>query len=69
MSRVEYLGADRLIYGTLIGDYSDQKVIARLPVTVTEKIDAGARYDFTVPERELQFFDEATELRTSPQPV
>jgi len=69
VSRVEYLGADRLIYGTLVGDYSDQKVIARLPVTVTEKIDAGTRYDFTVPEQELRFFDKTTELRTSPQPV
>ena len=69
VSRVEYLGADRLIYGTLIGDYSDQKVIARLPVTVTEKIDAGARYDFTVPEQELRFFDKASELRASPRPV
>ena len=69
VSRVEYLGADRLIYGTLVGDYSDQKVIARLPVTVTEKIAAGARYDFTVPQQELRFFDKATELRTAPRPV
>ena len=26
VTRVEDLGADRLIYGTLIGDFSDQKV-------------------------------------------
>src|ERR1043166_7486098 len=37
VTRLEYLGADRLIYGTLVGDYSDQKVIARLPVTVPDR--------------------------------
>mgnify|MGYP003694116707 FL=1 len=31
VTRVEYLGADRLLYGTLGGAFSDQKVIARLP--------------------------------------
>ncbi len=69
VGRVEYLGADRLIYGTLVGDYSEQKVIARLPVTVTEKIAPGARYDFTVPEPELRFFDPSTELRIAPRQV
>src|SRR6266508_2755006 len=57
VTRVEYLGADRLIYGTLIGDFSDQKVIARLPATVTVKIEPGKSYDFAVQEGELRFFD------------
>jgi multiple sugar transport system ATP-binding protein len=69
VTRVEYLGADRLIYGTLIGDFSDQKVIARLPATVTVKIEPATSYDFTVPEHELRFFDKTTELRIAPQPV
>ncbi|HWP24096.1 MAG TPA: ABC transporter ATP-binding protein [Candidatus Binatia bacterium] len=69
VTRVEYLGADRLIYGTLIGDFSDQKVIARLPAAVTVKIEPARSYEFTVPESELRFFDPATELRISPQPV
>jgi multiple sugar transport system ATP-binding protein len=69
VTRVEYLGADRLIYGTLIGDFSDQKVIARLPATVTVKIEPATSYDFTVPESELKFFDTATELRIAPRPV
>ncbi len=69
VTRVEYLGADRLIYGTLIGDFSEQKVIARLPATVTAKIEPSKTYQFTVPERELRFFDPSTELSISPQPL
>jgi len=69
VARVEYLGADRLIYGTLIGDFSDQKVIGRLPATVTVKIEPATSYDFTVPESELKFFDAATELRIAPRSV
>jgi multiple sugar transport system ATP-binding protein len=69
VTRVEYLGADRLIYGTLIGDFSDQKVLARLPSTVTIKIEPGTSCDFTVPESELKFFDPSTELRIAPRPV
>jgi len=69
VTRVEYLGADRLIYGTLIGDFSDQKVIARLPATVTVKIEPGKSYDFAVQEGELRFFDKSTELRMPPQPI
>ena len=68
-TRVEYLGADRLIYGTLIGDFSDQKVIARLPAAVTVKIEPAKSYEFTVPVNELRFFDSSTELRISPQSV
>jgi multiple sugar transport system ATP-binding protein len=69
VTRVEYLGADRLIYGTLIGDFSDQKVIARLPATVTVKIEPGKSYDFAVQEGEVRFFDKSTELRMPAQPI
>jgi len=69
VTRVEYLGADRLIYGTLIGDYSDQKVIARLPATVTATIAPATSYDFTVQETKLSFYDKSTERRTAPQPI
>jgi multiple sugar transport system ATP-binding protein len=69
VTRMEYLGADRLIYGTLIGDFSDQKVIARLPSTVTVKIEPQLRYDFSVLQTELRFFDTETELRIAPRPV
>ncbi len=63
VTRIEYLGADRLLYGTLEGAFADQKVIARLPSTVTASIEPGTGYEFTVEERELKFFDPSTELR------
>jgi multiple sugar transport system ATP-binding protein len=63
VTRVEYLGADRLLYGTLGGAFADQKVIARLPSTVSVNIEPGTIYDFSVDERELKFFDTSTELR------
>jgi multiple sugar transport system ATP-binding protein len=67
ITRVEYLGADRLLYGILRGAFSDQKVIARLPSTVTVAIKPETTYDFTVEEKELKFFDKSTELRISAQ--
>jgi len=68
VTRVEYLGADRLLYGTLAG-FSDEKVIARLPSTVSVSIDAEKTYDFAVEEKELKFFDAKTELRVAARPL
>jgi multiple sugar transport system ATP-binding protein len=69
VTRVENLGADRLLYGTLGGAFADQKVIARLPSTVTVSIEPGRNYDFTVEEKELKFFDTSTELRILARPL
>jgi multiple sugar transport system ATP-binding protein len=69
VARVEYLGADRLLYGVLEGKFQDARAIGRLPSTVALPIEARRRYDFAVPERELKFFDRATGLRTAPRPV
>ncbi len=69
VTRVEYLGADRLLYGTLNGVFAEQKVIARLPSTVTVDIEAQKAYDFTIEEKELKFFDTSTELRIAARPL
>ncbi len=69
VTRVEYLGADRLLYGTLCGAFTDQKVIARLPSTVTVNIKPDITYDFTVDDKEVKFFDKSTELRISARPL
>src|SRR5262245_43089941 len=69
VTRVEYLGADRLLYGILRGAFADQKVIARLPSTVTTSIEPETNYDFTVEDKELKFFDPSTELRISARPL
>ena len=69
VTRVENLGADRLLYGTLGGVFADQKVIARLPSTVAVQIDADRTYDFAVEQKELKFFDAKTELRAPARPL
>jgi multiple sugar transport system ATP-binding protein len=69
VTRVENLGADRLIYGVLGSGADGQKVIARLPSTVAVPIDADKTYDFEVDEKDLKFFDPASELRTARRPL
>jgi len=69
VTRVEDLGADRLLYGMLEAPFAEEKVIARLPSTVTVAILQGERYEFAVPENELRFFDKTTGLRTAPRSI
>jgi multiple sugar transport system ATP-binding protein len=69
VTRVENLGADRLIYGTLGAAFADQKVIARLPSTVGVPIEPEQMYDFAVEQKELKFFDVKTELRAPARPL
>ncbi len=57
--RVEYLGAERLLYGEI----GDAKAVARFPVTVGLPVEVGATHDFAVPRRDLKRFDAATGLR------
>jgi multiple sugar transport system ATP-binding protein len=67
LTRIEYLGADRLLYGTLEASFAaNQKVIANLPATVTMTFHPGECYQFAVPESDLKFFDRTTGLRIAP---
>jgi multiple sugar transport system ATP-binding protein len=69
VTRVENLGADRLLYGTVGGPFDGAKVIARLPSTVQAPIQPGERHEFSVRGGDLKFFDKATGLRTGPRPL
>ena len=69
VTRIEYLGADRLLYGSLGSTFADSHVIADLPSTVTVPIQAGETYEFAVQEKDLKFFDQQTGLRTTPRPL
>jgi multiple sugar transport system ATP-binding protein len=55
--QVEYLGADRLIYGSLEGDQRQQTLIADLPTTITTPVAEGELHAFAVPNRALRRFD------------
>jgi multiple sugar transport system ATP-binding protein len=69
VTRVEYLGADRLVYGNLDNCFAAAKVIARLPSTVTMKVDPKSRHEFAVNEGKLRFFSASSELRIPDQPL
>ncbi len=69
LTRIEYLGADRLLYGALEGKFPDTKVISKLASTVTAPVQPGKTQDFAIREKDLRFFDKATGLRTPPKPI
>ena len=65
--RVEYLGSDRYVYGTVTdAGAGDSTVIAKLPATVATAIPDGETLPFAVPERALCSFDAATGARRHP---
>src|SRR5258706_10835240 len=62
--RVEYLGSDRYVYGTVAdGAGDDATVIAKLPATVGTTIPEGETVEFAVPRRALHYFDGASGVR------
>jgi multiple sugar transport system ATP-binding protein len=69
LTRVEHLGADRLLYGVLGDPFPHDKIIADIPSTMTLPIQQGETYEFAVKYKDLKFFDQATGLRTQPRPL
>jgi multiple sugar transport system ATP-binding protein len=63
VARVEYLGSDRLVYGTLGGMSDEHKVIAKLPTTVTVAIEQGHTHRFGVLKQFVRRFDAASGRR------
>src|ERR671924_268471 len=57
VSRVENLGGERHVYGTVAGVAAETRVISRLPATVDTPIEPGETYAFAVHERNLRFFE------------
>ena len=65
VATVEYLGAERIVYGVLLGGRFDgQKVVSRIPATVPAAYAADETHDFVVPEDRLEFFERASGKRT-----
>jgi multiple sugar transport system ATP-binding protein len=60
VTRIEHLGADRLVYGTLEAPNPTVKVISRLPSTIPMLIETGTRYEFGVHTGNLKHFDRET---------
>jgi len=66
VERIEYLSGDRHLYGTVTGVGEPTKVIARLPATVEEPIEAGQTHEFAVHTSKLRFFDEDSGVKCDP---
>jgi len=65
---MEYLGAERILYGSLVGDrFAGQDVISRLPSRVQYSFTHESVVEFAVPENQLKFFDATTEERAAPR--
>ena len=68
VENIEYLGSEWIVSGTLAGGKLDaKKVFSRL--SSAQNLSLGGTYDFAVPQRELKFFDRATEKRVEPKAV
>jgi len=66
---VEYLGAERVLYGYIEGGHFESKeIISRLSWTMPTGYEAGSVHDFAVADLDLRFFDRKTEKRTHPRP-
>jgi multiple sugar transport system ATP-binding protein len=64
--RVEHLGSDRLVYGSLDRDGEEQEAatIAKVPLNVSVSIQEGQVYEFAVLAQDIKVFDKETGLRT-----
>jgi multiple sugar transport system ATP-binding protein len=63
--RVEYLGAERLVYGAIEGHWPKANVISRIPTNIRVKIEAGRLLDFSVRRQDIERFDRANSRRVA----
>ncbi len=65
IQRVEYLGAEHYVYGTVRSGGSLTDVVAKLPAQINPTLEAGRVYDFVVDSANLHYFNKRTALRMS----
>ena len=65
--RVEHLGSDRLVYGSLDqeGEPHEEAIISKVPGNVSVSLQKGQMYEFAVLAQDIKFFDRETGLRTA----
>jgi multiple sugar transport system ATP-binding protein len=68
VNRIENLGSERYLYGTVAG-YPEDKVIAMLPSTVTIPLEADRNHDFVVTAGKMRFFDKDSGMAIPEQPL
>jgi multiple sugar transport system ATP-binding protein len=57
VTRVEYLGAERLVYGVIDGRTPETHVISKIPTNIRTEIAADGVYDFVVRRQDIERFD------------
>jgi multiple sugar transport system ATP-binding protein len=68
VTRVENLGADRLLYGTLGDLPHDQKIVLSVSSTLPTSFEPGKEYEFSIRNRDLKFFDKESGVTTDARP-
>lgn len=68
VTRVEYLGADQLIYGNVKDFSRDYNVVAKYSSESTSSVEANNTYEFVVNRDQLRYFEKETGSRIEPQP-
>lgn len=64
--RVEHLGSDRLVYGSVeqTSESKEETIIAKVPLNVSVSLQKGQMYEFGVLAKDIKLFDKETGLRT-----
>jgi len=66
VKRVEYLGADRLVYGNVEG-HEDKLTLSRIPSNVNVPLEVDENYAFAVPKEAMKYFDKTSGERIATQ--
>lgn len=64
VTRVEYLGADLIVYGSLEEKFGNAHVLAKLPSSTAVPLQQERHYELVIQAKDLKFFDRTTHLRT-----
>jgi len=58
VSHGEYLGSERVVYGTIDGGpFDGKRAVARMSSNVAARFEPGTIHDFAVADRDLKYFD------------
>ena len=63
VTRIEYLGSEQIIYGTLGGVFHNVKAMASLSAMAPVSINEGQVHEFAVQTKDMRFFDRSTGQR------
>ena len=66
ITNIEFLGSQKIVYGSLLDGHDALRVIACLPASAPVTVGQGESQEFAVLRKDLRFFDKATGRRMEP---